>query len=255
MATIKIRWSVAELANVMSQFDTQKVYRSTTQSGPWTEITTPPTRVPFVVGQTNYYFDDLTGDPTYWYTITYFNSATLNESNYGTPIRGDTAEPTPIFANETLRLLAEDIRYFLRDIPDLNILLEDVEFKDEDLSRAMRYATHQYNALTPVTNKQLEQLNPWIVILGSCHFLFRSEGARQLRNQVQAQDGNIAPIGIDEKQALYAEWSDKMNAEFKEFAIKIKMQENMESMYDSLSSGYRYIGRWLSGYRRGPYDI
>jgi hypothetical protein len=229
----------------MSQFDTQKVYRAAAQSGPWTtEITNPATRVAFIAGQTGYYFDDLTGDPDKWYAITYYNTATLHESNYSTPVKGDTATPTPIFDSAVLEQRANDIRAFLRDEPDFNILLDDVEFLDEDIARAMRFATARYNAMTPVTNVATEQLNEWVLVAGVCCILFRSEGARQLRNQVQAQDGNIAPVGIDEKQALYAQWADRMCIEFDALAIKIKMQNNMEEAYDTLNSGYYYLGRW-----------
>jgi len=80
MAIIKIKWSVEELANVMTQFDTQKVYRAASQGGTYSEITGPGTRVDLVAGQTDYYFDDLTGDDTYWYKVSYFHTGTLLES-------------------------------------------------------------------------------------------------------------------------------------------------------------------------------
>jgi len=90
MATIKIRWHVDELANVMSNFDVQKVYRSTTgPEGPWTEITTVATRVPLVVGVENYFYDDGAGDPSYYYAISYYNTSTTHESSLSEPKRGD----------------------------------------------------------------------------------------------------------------------------------------------------------------------
>jgi hypothetical protein len=87
MATIKIKWTVYELANVMGQFDTQKVYRSTTgQSGAYSEITDAGTRVDFVADQTEYEFDDTSGSASYWYKISYLNSTTPNESELSDPI-------------------------------------------------------------------------------------------------------------------------------------------------------------------------
>jgi len=244
MALIKVRWSVAELENVMSQFDTQRVYRSTSVSGPWTEITVVGTRVTLIADQTNYFFDDLTGDPTYWYVMTYYNTSTTYQSNYSTPIRGDSTTPSPIFANATLEERADTIRAFLRDIPSKNILLDDIEFDDSEISRAMRLATSKYNGITPQTTVAAESLNEWLLVVGSCSILLRSEGARQLRNQVTAQDGNIAPIGIDEKQAFYAQWADRFSVEFEDMATKIKIQDNAESAYDTMSSGYRLLSRY-----------
>lgn len=92
MAAIKIRWSVPELANVMSKFDVQKVYRSTAgPTGPWTEITTPPTRVVLVTGVENYLYDDMAGDVSYYYAMSYYNTATTEESNLSEPIRPELA--------------------------------------------------------------------------------------------------------------------------------------------------------------------
>ena len=79
MATvIKIRWEVEELVNVMTLYDQQKVYRSTTgETGIYSEITGPGTRVALVAGQVAYFFYDTSGDVTYWYKTRYFNSSTL----------------------------------------------------------------------------------------------------------------------------------------------------------------------------------
>jgi len=147
-------------------------------------------------------------------------------------------------------LSTEDIRAFLRDQPNYNILLDTVEFEDDDLNRGVRFATAKYNGITPITTLTASQINEWVLLCGVCCVLFRSEGARQLRNQVTAQDGNIAPVGIDEKQALYAQWSEWFCQEFDTMAKNIKIQNNMESMYygeggPGFGSGYRYIGRWM----------
>lgn len=144
-------------------------------------------------------------------------------------------------------LKVEEIRMFLRDQPNYNILLEDIEFKDEDIQLAMRLTVARYNALTPQTSlTSPAQLNEWILLCGVCCILFRSEGARQLRNQLVTQDGNIAPVGLDEKEDLYLKWSMHFCNEFDEKAQKIKIQDNMESAYGGFGSGYRYIGRWTN---------
>lgn len=89
MATIKIRWVVAELENALTQFDVQKIYRSTTgESGPYVEITIPATRIPLVVDQTDYYYDDTVGDPDYWYRISFYHTTEFTESELSDPIQG-----------------------------------------------------------------------------------------------------------------------------------------------------------------------
>lgn len=145
-------------------------------------------------------------------------------------------------------LTVEDIRMFLRDLPAKNpLLLEQLEFEDKDLERAMQFALDKYNAMTPQTSvPDPSYLNRWVLMTGTCSILLRSEGLRQLRNQLITQDGNIAPVGLDEKQALYLQWADNLQAEFDGLSRQIKTQNNMEACYDGLSSGYRYVGRWTA---------
>ena len=89
MSTIKVRWSVDELENVISLFDVQKVYRAADPTGPWSEITSIATRVPLVSGQSDYLFDDGAGSPDFYYSIAYYNTVTFAESDKSTPMRGD----------------------------------------------------------------------------------------------------------------------------------------------------------------------
>jgi len=155
---------------------------------------------------------------------------------------------------------------FLRDSPSYNILIEDVEFEDTDIERGIRFAVARYNAFTPVSNIQDSQMNEWVLLCGVVCILLRSEAARQLRNQVTANDGNIAGVGIDEKQALYVQMAEWYCQEFEEKAKAMKIQFNMEGgpgyggggyggmgsgsgggnggAYGELGSGYRWIGRW-----------
>lgn len=91
MSVIKVKWVVDELANVMSQFDVQKVYWSATEAGVYAEATDPSTRVAFAAGQTLYYFDHLSGDPSYWYKVSYYNTVTLQESDPSDPFQASAA--------------------------------------------------------------------------------------------------------------------------------------------------------------------
>jgi len=141
-------------------------------------------------------------------------------------------------------LTTEDIRWFLRDTPEHNILLpDDVEFSDEDIRRAIRFAVSKYNAMTPQTAYGPESIHEYILLCGVCAILLRSEGVRQNRNEMRSQDGNIANVNLDEKQAQYAQWADLMQREFDHHARQVKTQNNMESCYSSFSSGYRFLSR------------
>jgi len=109
MAVIKVRWSVNELVNVMTQFDVQKVYRSTTtDTGPWVEITTVGTREPLVAGTTSYFFDDTTGETTYYYSVAYFHSTTLLESEKSDAMKGDLSGADFLTVNDLYLLVGSE---------------------------------------------------------------------------------------------------------------------------------------------------
>ena len=122
----------------------------------------------------------------------------------------------------------DDIRMFLRDQPDWNILLDDIESTDDDIRSAMRLTVAKWNAIPPISNvTDPAQLNEYVLLCGSCGFLLKSEGLRQLRNQMQTQDGNISPVGLDEKEALYMRWAQHSNAACRsQFSQRLPIRRN-----------------------------
>lgn len=116
MSVIKLKIQVANLSNVLQSFDRIKVYRSTTGiSGTYTELTAAATRIPLQQGVALYLFDDLTGDPDYWYTTSYFHTSTLLESDPSSPRRGeDFAQNNLIISVQELK----DVYLFGLDLTD-----------------------------------------------------------------------------------------------------------------------------------------
>jgi hypothetical protein len=93
VALVTLSIVVADIDVVVANFDRIKVYRSTTGiGGPFQEITTPTTRIPLVAGITSYTFVDVTGQDSYYYTVSYFNTITLLESSQSAPQLG-SGEP------------------------------------------------------------------------------------------------------------------------------------------------------------------
>lgn len=163
--------------------------------------------------------------------------------------------PVQLTPTTTFSLTTGDIRAFMRDQPEYNILLDDIEFENDDINRAMRLTVAKWNAIPPISNVTgPEFLNEWILLCGVCCILLKSEGLRQKRNQLTVQDGNIANVGLDEKESLYLKWSMVFCDEFERLAQSQKIQENMESILDGgpgmpsngFGSGYRYIGKYTT---------
>lgn len=143
-----------------------------------------------------------------------------------------------------------EVRRFMRDYPGpvkdtgvLNVLLDNVEFSDADIDAALGHAKDLYNVMTPMTELGLASIPRPLVLYGAISHLMLSEGMRQLRNQATVQDGNVQPIGIDDKQALYQQWADWMRNQFLTMARSVKTQRNMEAAWGGLSSGYLNTSR------------
>lgn len=141
----------------------------------------------------------------------------------------------------------DQVRMFMRDRADRNILLDTVQFSDDELNLAMDMAVSGFNAVTPQTNLTPQTFPPhlkYLLLVGTTRFLLMSESFLQARNQATVQDGDIAPIGIDDKAQLYAQLAASLKAEWDELTRGIKTQNNMESAYTTLSSGYRNTSRF-----------
>jgi len=141
----------------------------------------------------------------------------------------------------------DQVRMFMRDRADKNILLDTVQFTDDELNLAMDMAVSGFNAVTPQTNFTPQTFPPhlkYLLLIGTTRFLLMSESFLQARNQATVQDGDIAPIGIDDKAQLYAQLSASLKAEWDELTRGVKTQNNMESAYNTLGSGYRNTSRF-----------
>lgn len=94
MSVIKLKIQVTLFDNVLASFDRIQVHRSTTGvNGTYTELTTVATRIPLVQGTTVYLYDDLAGDPDYWYKTRYYHSTSGLESALSDPRKGEDFEP------------------------------------------------------------------------------------------------------------------------------------------------------------------
>jgi hypothetical protein len=136
---------------------------------------------------------------------------------------------------------------FMRDRADENILLDKVQFTDDELNNALEMAVSAFNSVTPQTNMTPMSFPShlrYVLLIGTTRFLLTSESFLQARNQATVQDGDVSPIGIDDKAALYSQLAKGLRDEWDELVRGIKTQNNLESAYNTLGSGYRYTSRF-----------
>lgn len=151
---------------------------------------------------------------------------------------------TPTFNASAPVISRDDIRLFLRDFSNNNILLDDVQFTDKELDSAMSFAVDEYNIINPIGSDTAASIPKSLLMLGTCAWLMMSESFLQVRNQATYQDGDVSPIGLDDKTQLYQTLARNLREDWKTRAQLVKTQKNMESGYGQLSSGYRNVGRF-----------
>jgi len=155
------------------------------------------------------------------------------------PVVGTPAVPSAVTVDQ--------VRRFMRDYPNRNILLDDVEFTQEDVEQAVIFVTSAYNAMTPISSIDPEGWPAYLrylQLLGIAWYLIKSATFLQLRNQATYQDGDIAPVGVDDKFSQYMNLWQALKAEWDEAVKAAKIQMNLESGYGSLASGYRNVARY-----------
>lgn len=144
-------------------------------------------------------------------------------------------------------LTIDEVRRFMRDYPDKNILLDTIQFTQEDIEQGINVVTNAYNAVTPLTNIDVQGWPSglkYLLLLGVTWYLVRSEAFLQVRNQMTYQDGDVAPIGVDDKFPLYQNLAQSLKQEWDEMTKLAKTQLNLESAYGTLNSGYLNVSRF-----------
>ena len=161
----------------------------------------------------------------------------------------------PVIGTPTtpLRITQDDVRGFMRDVAGdvpgtgvTNILFDLPEFSDADISRAMMFTAARYSAVAPVTNDTVDSMNSWILLIGVCEFLMRSEAFRQVRNDIPIQDGDVQSPGIDAKMQQYLAIAGTLKEEFMQLSQNVKITNNLAAAFGSLGSGYRAVSRFMA---------
>lgn len=164
------------------------------------------------------------------------------------PVVGTPVASAPVVSVADMRLWLRDVALGVLPGGQGNILLDAVQFTQDEVNFALRMAVSNYNALTPQSGHTIENFpHEYLLLLGAARFLMVSESFHQLRNQATVQDGDIAPSGIYDKHQAYLALAQTLKAEWQELSRGIKNQNNMEGAYGFLGSGYSNVSRHRYG--------
>jgi hypothetical protein len=148
----------------------------------------------------------------------------------GTPVV--TPTPGAIISNEDLRIFLRD-----RPEPEYNTILDGIDFKDIEIEKAVEYVVDHYNTVPPrIARVAISNFPSKVMLLyGVAGHLLKGEAARQARNQVQYQEGDIN-LGINDKAPLFTQLAQILWGDFLQMEREFKVAKNMEEGFGSYSS-------------------
>lgn len=146
-----------------------------------------------------------------------------------------------------MSLTIEDIRTYVKDMPQFNILLRgNPQSSDRLINLALELSVSDFNTTPPVTTKYTVENFPesGILIYGVLHHLANAEAERQLRNQVDYSLQGLQ-TAIDNKFPQYNQLAQYYKGLFEQRIGAYKTYKNQEDAWGGEFSPYAAINQYL----------
>lgn len=141
-------------------------------------------------------------------------------------------------------LTVEEVREYITDYPESNLLLDKEEFSDPFIKLCMGFAVESFNAITPRSSYTEETIpGKEIHLLGTLFHMYNGRSAQMARNNLSYTDGGLQ-IPIEEKYELYSRLAATFQAQFLEAGTKLKISLNMEQGWGEIRSDGAMMPLW-----------
>jgi len=143
-------------------------------------------------------------------------------------------------------LTPDEIRQFLADSPENNLLIDGLEFSDSRVNLAIGLAISSFNGMQPITQYTLVSFpQNYIKVLYylTAQTLYEGQAAMAARNQMNYSDGGLQ-IPIEERYEMFLSLANLFGRMATDLARQIKIQMNIESGWGSVGSDYRNFPTW-----------
>lgn len=142
------------------------------------------------------------------------------------------------------KLTANQVREYISDYPEANLLLDDIEFKDTFIELCMELAVSEYNAISPRTSISVDGFPSLsLLMLGTLWQMYSGRSALMARNHLSYSDGGLQ-IPIEEKYELYKNLAESFRVQFTETASRLKVAMNMEAGWGEIRSDESKFPIW-----------
>jgi len=137
------------------------------------------------------------------------------------------------------------LRKFLRDIDELNKLLEGKESTDSQLRMAIEDALDDWNSTPPlITAATLENHpSPRLLLRGAAIEVLNSAGIFYSRNRLNYSDGGITVAVFDRAQD-YQAWANRFVQDYENKKNQIKKAINVSAGWGCVPSEYQEVNSW-----------
>lgn len=150
-------------------------------------------------------------------------------------------------ASYTKQQYTQMLRKFLRDIDELNKLLDRKETSDNQLELALDMALDDWN-MTPPPLYLVDYTNfpsPNMLIRGATIQVLTSAGILYSRNKLDYSDGGIT-VRVSDQAQEYMAWLNMISNDYERKKLELKKAINLAMCWGNVYSEYSQInlGRW-----------
>ena len=156
--------------------------------------------------------------------------------------------------NYLFQNFVQSIRYYLRDFPELNRLIDGEESSDKMIAWAIIDAIEDFNGTPPVLgtytfSQLIQQGQASLLRKGAIINLLISVGILQTRNNLPFSDGGLN-VAVSDKTPLLQSWISILTPQWEQKKKEIKSVWNVESLFGEgsgthteyfLLDGYYYV--------------
>lgn len=149
---------------------------------------------------------------------------------------------------------ADMIKEYIKDKPELNILYDNIEqFQDDITDIAIPMTYGEAAILAPSVAKDPTLIPDVIILHGVIARLMESESFLELRNEVNYQDNNMSSMPLSAKQAKYSQLAQMMRQYFQQLLGAFATASFYNTAWGATISNSESYDTMYAGYFGSPF--
>jgi hypothetical protein len=151
-------------------------------------------------------------------------------------------EITPLITSVNRPITVAEVRFALRDYPEVNTLLDDVEFSDNEIAYCMTKPIDKWNSMLPDVGRYDLHNFPWrdMHLTATIGELLKIAAYHYIRNQLPYTAGGLS-IDDKNKGPAYLQMAEQELAKFEKFCMERKFEANVMGGFIWLPGPYNSV--------------